>query len=61
MYRELKKSQVIQEIKFLTRTHEAAMIFVLEPMVNEKDITTIILLMGYDDFDYVLPTNYPGC
>ena len=56
----LKKPQVVQEVQFLIRTHKADMIFLLETMVNEKNIKKILSLMGFDHFDYVLPTNHVG-
>jgi len=55
-----KKLQVIQEIKFFTRTQRPDMILLLKTMVNEKNIKIILSLMGYDHFDYVLPNNHLG-
>jgi len=55
-----EKWQVIQEVKFLTRTRRPDMIFLLETMVNEKNTKIILSLMGYDHFDYVLPINHSG-
>jgi len=49
-----KKMQVLQEVKLLSRTHKPDMIFFLETMVNEKNITesyiqwdTIMLIMYF--------------
>jgi len=36
------------------------MVFLLETMVNEKNITRILPTMGYDHFEYMLPINHSG-
>ena len=55
-----KKPQVIKEVKFLTRTYKADMIFLLETMVNEKKLLKILPRMGFDHYNYVLPLNHSG-
>ena len=55
-----KKNQVLQEIKLLSSTHKPDMIFLLETLVNEKNISKILPTMGYDHFDYTLPSNHSG-
>ena len=44
----------------MTKTRELDMILLPETMVNEKKITTILPLTGYDHFAYDLPTNHQG-
>jgi len=55
-----KKPHVIKEVQFLIRTYKADMIFLVEIMVNEKKVLKILPQMGFDHFDYVLPTNHSG-
>ena len=52
--------QVIQEVKFLTRTQKPHMFFLLETMVNESNIRRILLQLGLEHFDFVLPVNHSG-
>jgi len=56
----VKKSQVIQEILFLKRTHKPNMLFILETMVNKKNILDIVPKMGLEHFDYVETVNHSG-
>ena len=56
----LKKPQVIKEVQFLTRTYKVDMIFLLETMVNEKNLLNILPQIGFDLYDYVIPQNHSG-
>ena len=56
----VKKTQVVQELKYLARTHKPDMLFLLETMVNESNIRRILPLMRFDHFDFVSPVNYSG-
>ena len=55
-----KKSQVLQEIHFLKRTHKPQIVFLLETLVNKKNILDILPKMGFDHFDYLKPVNHSG-
>jgi len=55
-----KKSQVLQEIQFLKRTHKPQILFLLETLVNEKNILAILPKIGFQYFDYVEPVNHSG-
>ena len=55
-----KKSQVLQEIFFLKRTHKPQIVFLLETLVNKKNILDILPKMGFEHFDYVEPVNHSG-
>jgi len=55
-----KKSQVLQEVLFLKRTHKANILFILETLVNKKNILDILQKMGFEYFDYVNPINHSG-
>ena len=56
----LKKSQVSQEIKILIWNYNPNLLFLLENMVNEKNTLRILQTLGFDHFDYVLPSNHSG-
>ena len=58
--RGLKKPQVTQEIKILTRKYHPDIVFLLETMVNEQNLLRIVPSLGFDHFDYVLPTSHSG-
>ena len=55
-----KKPQAIKEVQFLTRSHKAGMIFLLETMVNEKNMLKVLPQMGFEHYNYVLPSNHSG-
>ena len=54
----LKKSQVSQEIKLLKRKFNLDILFLLETTVNEQNLLRILPTLGFDHFDYVLPTSH---
>jgi len=56
----VKKSQVLQEIMFLKRTHKPHIIFLLEALVNKNNILDILPKMGFEHLDYVDPVNHSG-
>jgi len=56
----VKKTQVLQEVKFLTRTHKPNLFFLLETMINESNIQRILPLMGFEHFDFISPINHFG-
>ena len=55
-----KKTQVVQEVKFLVRTHEPGMLFLLETLINESNIRRILPVLGFEHFDFVSPVNHSG-
>ena len=55
-----KKTQVLQEIAFLKRTHKPQIMFLLETLVNKKNILDILPKMGFEHFYYVEPINHSG-
>ena len=55
-----KKTQVLQEIFFLKRTYKLQIMFLLETLVNKKNILDILPKMGFEHFDYVEPVNHSG-
>ena len=59
-YTRATKLQVVQEIKFLTRTHKPDIIFLPETIINKTNILKILPTMGYGHFDYILPTIHSG-
>jgi len=56
----VKKSEVLQKILFLKHTHKPNMLFILETMVNKKNIMDILPKMRFEHFDYVEPVNHSG-
>jgi len=56
----LKKPQVVQEIKLLKRKFNPDILFLLETLVNEKNLLRILPNLGFDFFDYVLPSSHSG-
>jgi len=55
-----KKTQALQELLFLKRTHKPQIMFLLETLVNKANILDILPKMGFDHFDYVEPVNHSG-
>jgi len=53
-----KRTQVLQEISFLKRTHKPQLMFLLETLVNKKNILDILPKLGFEHFDYVEPVNH---
>ena len=56
----LKKSQVSKEIKLLIRHYKSDMLFLIKTMVNDKNTLSILPTLGFDRFEYVLPSNHSG-
>ena len=56
----LKKPQVVQEIFLLKRKFNPDILFLLETLVNEKNLLRILPTLGFDFFDYVLPSDHSG-
>jgi len=52
--------QVSQETQILLRIHKPDMMFLLETMVNEKNLLRILPTLGFEYFDYVPPYNHSG-
>ena len=57
MYK-VQKSQVTQEVRFLSKCHKLDIIFLLETMVSDHNISMILPHMGFDHFEYVSPNNH---
>jgi len=60
MFREQKEHKFCLEIQFLKRTHKPDIVFLLETMVNEKNIRNFLPRIGFEHFDFVEPTNHSG-
>jgi len=58
--RGAKKTQVLQEIAFLKRTHKPQLLFLLETLVNRKNILQILPKLGFDHYDFVDPVHHSG-
>jgi len=56
----VKKTQVVQEVKFPAKTHKPDILFLLKTMVNESNVRRILPLMGFDHSDFVSPVNHSG-
>jgi len=56
----LKKPQAAQEVKLLKRKYDPDVLFLLETMVNETNLLRIMPTLGFDHFDYVLPSHSGG-
>ena len=56
----LKKPQAAQEVNLLKRKYDPDVLFLLETMVNEKNLLCIVPILGFDHFDYVLPSSHSG-
>ena len=54
----MKKSQVLREVQFLKCVHKPNIMFILETMVNSKNVKTILPNTGFEHFDYVDPVNH---
>ena len=58
--RGTKKIQILQEIAFLKRTHKPQLLFLLETLVNRKNILQILPKLGFEDNDFVDPVDHSG-
>jgi len=58
--RGTKKVHVLQEIAFLKRTYKPQLIFLLETLVNKKNILDILPKMGFEHFDFLEPIDHSG-
>jgi len=55
-----EKSQVTQEVKILAKIHKPDIVFLLETVVYDQNISKILPQMGFDHFDYISPNNHSG-
>ena len=55
-----KRTQVLLELQFLKRTYKPDIIFLLETMVNERNILQLLPRIGFEHFDFVTPNNHSG-
>ena len=55
-----KRSQVLLELLFLKRTHKPDIVFLLETIINEQNILQILARIGFEFFDFVIPSNHSG-
>jgi len=55
-----KRTQVLLELQFLKRTYKPDIIFLLETMVNERNILQLLPRIGFEHFDFVAPNNHSG-
>ena len=55
-----KKSQVTQKVRFLVKSHKSDIVFLLETMVNDQNITKIFPRSGLEHYEYVSPSNHSG-
>jgi len=53
----IKKPQALQELLFLKHTQRPDILFILETLVTDKHLQTILPKLG---FDFVSPTNHAG-
>jgi len=58
--RGAKKAQVLEEVKFLKRIHNPNIVFLLETLTNDSNSHRVIQKMGFQNFDFVLPSNHTG-
>jgi len=55
-----KKRQVREEIRFLQRSQQPDLMFVIETMASESTSTQIIPQLGFDHYDFTLPVQHSG-
>jgi len=56
----LKKAQAIPEAKFLINNQKPDITFLIETMVSDVNIQKLLLLLGFDPFDYLFTINHSG-
>lgn len=56
----LENKQALFEVKFLIRSHQPDLIFLLETLVNDSNISKILPQLGFDHYDFVSPVNHFG-
>jgi len=55
-----KKQQVREEIRYLQKSQQPDLIFLIETMASEETANCILPQLGFDHYDYTLPVNHSG-
>ena len=55
-----KKQQIREEIRYLQKSQQPDLIFLIETMASEDATNRILPQLGFDHYDYTLPVNHSG-
>ena len=55
-----KKQQIREEIRYLQKSQQPDLIFLIETMASEDTTNRILPQLGFDHYDYTLPVNHTG-
>ena len=56
----VKKELFSEEIRFIQKSHQPDLVFLLETMVSEANTKRIIPRLGFHFYDFVNPINHSG-
>ena len=55
-----KKCQIKEEIRFLQKSQQPDLVFLIETMASNGTAKLILPQLGFDHYDYTLPVNHLG-
>jgi len=55
-----KRQQIREEIRYLQKSLQPDLIFLIETMASEETTNRILPQLGFDHYDYTLPVNHSG-
>jgi len=55
-----KKCQIREEIRYLHKTQQPDLLFLIETMASEETTKRILPQLGFDQYDFTLPVNHAG-
>ena len=53
-----KKRQLREELKLLQRSKQPDIMFVIETMASERTSNQILPVLGFDNYDFVVPVQH---
>ena len=55
-----KKCQVREEIRYLQKSQQPDLLFIIETKASEATTKKILPHLGFDHYDFILPENHSG-
>ena len=55
-----KKQQIREEIRYLQKSQQPNLVFLIETMTLEETAKLILSQLGFDHYDYTLPVSRSG-
>ena len=55
-----KKRQLREEIRYLQKSQQPDLLFLIETMTSKETAKQILLQLGFDHYDFTLPVNHLG-